>query len=345
VIETVGGTLNAIDGVTIVSNSIVDVVSGSTLTMSGGTIGSNSTVETQNGGTVNVSGVVTNSGTLFASGTGSVIDIVGVVIGGGTAEVGNGIVDIQAANSTENVTFLSTGTGGLEIRDTAVAPTDYKGKISGFGNHGSNTTQYIDLTSVKYSAGVVTETYSATNPSSGVLTVSSAGHVVAEISLLGGGYTTGSFTLSAGSGGIGTIITDPPVIEQPPGNAPATISGGAVLEVNTPDSGKMTFGGGGTLQLDQPGTFTGTVAGLAARDGIDLPGIGFGATTMLAFSENNSHTGGALTVTDGTHTATIALLGNYMASTLVTGADGHGGTLVTEAPLPGQPPPLTHPQA
>ena len=96
---------------------------------SGATIGSGTKVEIQNSGTVNVSGVVTNSGTLFASGAGSVIDIVGVVVGGGTAEVGNGIVDIQAANSTENVTFLSTGTGGLEIQDTAVAPTDYKGKI------------------------------------------------------------------------------------------------------------------------------------------------------------------------------------------------------------------------
>jgi hypothetical protein len=76
------------------------------------------------------------------------------------------------------------------------------------------------------------------------------------------------------------------------------------------------------------------------------PGIGFGATTTLAFSENNSHTAGTLAVSDGTHTAALALFGNYMASTLVTGADGHGGTLVTEAPLPGQPPPsLADPHA
>ena len=107
----------------------------------------------------------------------------------------------------------------------------------------------------------------------------------------------------------------------------------------------MTFSGSGTLQLDQPGTFTGAVAGLVAQDSIDLPGIGFGATTTLAFSENNTRTGGILTVTDGTHAAAIALLGTYMASTLITGADGHGGTLVTEALQPGQPPPLAHPHA
>ena len=61
------------------------------------------------------------------------------------------------------------------------------GKIAGFGDGGSNTTQYIDLASVNYSAGVVSKTYSATNASSGVLTVTSGGHVVAEISLLSGG--------------------------------------------------------------------------------------------------------------------------------------------------------------
>ena len=32
-----------------------------------------------------------------------------------------------------------------------------------------------------------------------------------------------------------------------------------------------------------------------------------------------------------THSAKVALLGNYMAASFVTVADGHGGTLVTEA--------------
>jgi len=30
-------------------------------------------------------------------------------------------------------------------------------------------------------------------------------------------------------------------------------------------------------------------------------------------------------------TASIALLGNYMAASFATAADGHGGTLITEA--------------
>ncbi|MGO9046174.1 MAG: hypothetical protein ACLQFW_04695 [Xanthobacteraceae bacterium] len=62
-----------------------------------------------------------------------------------------------------------------------------------------------------------------------------------------------------------------------------------------------------------------------------LAGIGFGAGTTLGYSENSSGTGGTLTVSDGADAAAITLLGHYMASSFVTAADGHGGTLITEA--------------
>lgn len=115
---------------------------------------------------------------------------------------------------------------------------------------------------------------------------------------------------------------------------PAIIAAGTVLEVNTPGSGQVTFAG-----------TTGTVAGLRAQDEIDLPGIGFGANTTLGYCENSSDTGGTLSITDGTHAAAVALLGNYMAASFVTAADGHGGTLVTEAPETAQQPLLSHPHA
>ena len=47
--------------------------------------------------------------------------------------VGNGIVDIEAAKSTENVTFLSNGSGGLQIIDTHANTSANAGKVSGFG--------------------------------------------------------------------------------------------------------------------------------------------------------------------------------------------------------------------
>jgi hypothetical protein len=42
-------------------------------------------------------------------------------------------------------------------------------------------------------------------------------------------------------------------------------------------------------------------------------------------------------VSDGRHAASIALLGNYMAGSFVTTADGHGGTLLTQAAQTAQP--------
>ena len=46
------------------------------------------------------------------------------------------------------------------------------------------------------------------------------------------------------------------------------------------------------------------------------------------------------------HAAAIALLGNYIAASFVTAADGHGGTVISEAAqTANQQPLLTHPHA
>ncbi len=349
VIETVSGTTNTIAGATIAGGSLVEATSGTTLTISGGTVGAAAIVETTIGGTAIVSGTVTNSGTLFASGSGSVLEIAnGAVVNGGVAEVGNGIVDIKGASS-EKVTFQAGGSGGLQLADDAADQTAYTGKVSGFGVSGgishADHIQYIDLTSVSFAAGRLAPATRPPTPNQRNAEGLQWRHGGGRLSLWSA-HT--SHRTSTSVPALAVRWRSP--TRRWPSSRPATrgrrSAGGSVLEINTPDSGKVTFGGsGGTLQLDQPATFAGSVAGFATPDGIDLPGIGFGAATTLAFSENNSHAGGTLTVTDGTHTAAVALLGNYMASTLVTGADGHGGTLITEALQLGQPPPLTHPHA
>ena len=92
----------------------------------------------------------------------------------------------------------------------------------------------------------------------------------------------------------------------------------------------------GTLQLDQSQTFKGTVKGMSTTVGttLDLSDIGFGGATTATYS--GTTTSGVLTVTDGTHTATITLLGNYTNSTFSVAADGHGGTNVTDPPKAGK---------
>jgi hypothetical protein len=102
---------------------------------------------------------------------------------------------------------------------------------------------------------------------------------------------------------------------------------------------------GGTLVVDPP--VNGSLA-LApdGSGGIDLPNISFGASTVLAYSANNENTGGTLTVADGTHATSLALLGQYMASSFAMASDGHGGTLVTDPALSAwaQNAALSHPQ-
>jgi hypothetical protein len=91
----------------------------------------------------------------------------------------------------------------------------------------------------------------------------------------------------------------------------------------------------GTLKLDNSPGFAGTVSGLALGNYIDLTDVQFASLQAPTYTPNADNTGGTLTVTDGQHTANIALLGQYMAGSFATSADGHGGTLITEHPAAG----------
>ena len=79
------------------------------------------------------------------------------------------------------------------------------------------------------------------------------------------------------------------------------------------------------------------------QHGIDQPDISFGAQTTLAYAKHVAGAGGTLTVSDGRHTAAIALFGSYIAGSFVIAADGHGGTLVTQGLQSEQQALLAHP--
>jgi hypothetical protein len=118
-------------------------------------------------------------------------------------------------------------------------------------------------------------------------------------------------------------------------NAPITIGTGQTVEIASSYSGVVTFAAStGTLRLDTSTTFAGTIGGqLAIGDVIDLADINAGANATIGYSGNNSP--GTLTVSDGTHTASIALLGNYSLANFTASSDGHGGTSVIDPPLTG----------
>jgi hypothetical protein len=203
------------------------------------------------------------------------------------------------------VTFLSTGNGGLAIADTSGHATAFNGRVSGFGGTAhANTNQFIDLISVTSAANTISLSYvSAASHTSGTLFVSSGGVQVAAITMIGQ-YSAGNFHITAGSGGK-VEITDPAV----------------------PNGGSVAPGPSQSFP----------------QDGIDLPNIAFGARTTLAYAENAAGSGGTLTVSDGRHAASIALLGNYVAGSFVLAADGHGGTLISQVQQTEQTPLLARP--
>jgi hypothetical protein len=113
-----------------------------------------------------------------------------------------------------------------------------------------------------------------------------------------------------------------------------SITGTTELELFGASTESVSFAAGaqGELKLDASSVFTGKVSGFAAQDTIDLGDITFGSNTTLAYQANRRNTGGTLTVSDGTHTARIALMGQYTASSFVMTADGFGGTFIHDVP-------------
>ena len=112
---------------------------------------------------------------------------------------------------------------------------------------------------------------------------------------------------------------------------PSIIPAGQTLELASASSAQISFASSsGTLKLDDPAGFSGTVAGMTGADAIDFANIDFAAGQTVGFAGNAA--GGSLSVSDGVHAASIALLGNYMASTFVAASDGYGGTAITVHP-------------
>jgi hypothetical protein len=140
--------------------------------------------------------------------------------------------------------------------------------------------------------------------------------------------------LSGAGANLGLGINTPAGAAAGPSGGNFTLSGSTALDLFGASNASVSFAPGstGTLTLSDSQAFAGTVAGLALGNDLDLADIAFGANMTLGYSPNANNTGGTLSVSASGHTANIALLGNYLASSFVTASDGHGGTLITDPP-------------
>jgi hypothetical protein len=119
-----------------------------------------------------------------------------------------------------------------------------------------------------------------------------------------------------------------------PSGGSFTVNASADLELFGPSTASVAFAAGSTgmLKLGASSQFTGTVAGLALGNYIDLSDLTYQGNNSPAYHSTGTNTG-TLAVTEGASTINVALLGNYLASSFVASSDGHGGTLVTDPPL------------
>jgi Cellulase (glycosyl hydrolase family 5) len=201
--------------------------------------------------------------------------------------------------------FWDTGSGGGRwlLNGTVLAPNQ------------DNFVQASQLSQVTYNVGVGTDTL----------------WVRASDGIQYGPWSNGGFTVA------GNVV-----VQTSDGSALSTIFVGAgeTVEVGSPFSDSVTFAGNtGTLKIDDSASFAGTVVGMTGKDTLDFADIDPTKVQPPSYDPVS----GKLHVTEGTNSADIALIGNYMSSVFVAQSDGHGGTSVVDPPALGGVQPLVSP--
>ena len=269
-----------------------------------------------------LAGNVNNSGAIELTSIGGQTRL--QVLANGLTLEGAGYVDLSDSN------------GNIIVGTTPVATlTNVDNTISGAGQLGGGQLRLHNEGTIIASGGnaLTVDTGANVVVNAGTLEATGTGSLVVHNDLANSGLlwaNGGDITIDGNVSGTGAALID----------GLATFEmGGAFGENITLDAGASA-----TLRIDHAADFSGTVAGFDANDALDLVDVAFGGNTTLDYAANSSNTGGTLTVSDGTHTANIALLGQYMAASFVMTADGLGGTLIHDLPPATLTQTLTHPQ-
>ncbi|HEV2677094.1 MAG TPA: hypothetical protein VGV37_21370, partial [Aliidongia sp.] len=152
---------------------------------------------------------------------------------------------------------------------------------------------------------------------------------------------TGNSTLDVTGGGtvtMGSSVTDIRTVALVAGATAYNFTANAISGLTiTGGSGHDTFtgsSGGGDTFKNSASLFNGdTIKNLTAlTDTLDFTDVNASTVATPTYHDNGNGTG-LLTVTDGTHTASLTLFGQFSAAGFQTGSDGAGGTDVTYHPV------------
>jgi hypothetical protein len=250
---------------------------------------------------------------------------VGAIINAGTISGSIDSVDFRGGADTLTLQTGSTLIGNAVGGSSPTAKTSLI--LQGAGVADNNFLNFSALTMQGSGTWTLngTSTFGAATVSSGALQVGDATHSGA-LTISGALVNKAAIEVVSGTFDIAGAVT---------GKGSAVIAGGT-LEFGSSFTQNLDFTGtSGLLALADSQAYAGAITGfsLAGGTSLDLRDISFASgTTTATFVENGADAQGVLTVTDGTHTAHITLIGNYSGSTFTTSSDQNGGTIVVDPP-------------
>jgi VCBS repeat-containing protein len=300
-------------------DAVITVGAGETITLHGVDVSSisandfvfNQTPIVENDGNMVVSdgailplgGTVSNTGTITLSSMGHETDLQ-ILANGATLQGGGHIV-------------LSDNSANMILGDADPTLTNLDNTITGAGQIGNGHFTLVNAGTIDADGtnALVIDTGTNVVTNSGTLEATGSG----GLAIRGDVLNTGMLWANDGHLTVNGAVT---------GDGDATITASGTLEFAAASDANLSFatGADGALVLDQSSSFTGKITGLQSSDSIDLKDIDFGASTTASYVSNNTQTGGTLTVSDGVHSANIALVGDYSSATWTASDDSHGGT-------------------
>ena len=260
-----------------------------------------------------IQGAIANSGAIKLAGATAVTSLIVAKVGATLS--GHGSV-VLGANAFNTITGASS----------AATLTNVDNTISGGGVIGAGK-----LVLVNQAAGVIKQTGSvALTIDTGTNSIVNAGTI--EASGTGGLTIAGAVANTGVLEAIGGELTLDGAVTK---TGAAVINAGTLYAASTFAEAVSFKATAGELILANSQTYTGKITGFSTTGGtsLDLRDIGFVSSSEATFSGTKA--GGVLTVTDGTHTAKITLVGDYTASTFTAAGDSHGGVVIVD-PAPRQ---------
>jgi uncharacterized protein YlzI (FlbEa/FlbD family) len=311
----VTASLNAAGGTLRVAGSrdVINAGSNATITMTG----TANVVRTLVGGSVSISG---QSNTIYASRA----TIAAGNVTTGLAVIGNG----NTLSGTAGDSFTLNGTG--DIVNASSITVSVAAAAAAIINGNNDTISLAQgSTATLGSSGI-----SATVNGSGVLINQGVNNTVTltpQSTLTIAAGTSLSATIISG----GTIdLTSGTLVVPRAFNQSDTflLDGSATLDFNAAVGNAPSIRfiqSGGTLQTQATGPFAAPISGFAHGDTIDVASVLFSLRPSDLFTPAIGNASGVLTLNDGIHSASFAMLGNYTPTAFHLQSDGHGGTAIT----------------